>query len=109
MKTDGLEVSVREEGDTLLATLLGEVDHHTAAKARNTIDTALFKHRPKRLVLDLEGVSFMDSSGLGLILGRAALCEELGAGVTLLHPGARVRKILAVAGISRLSHIKTED
>lgn len=109
MKTEGLQVSIEEKGEELIATLSGEVDHHTAAAVRRSIDTALFKHRPRRLCLDLAGVDFMDSSGLGLILGRAALCEEMGATVTLLHPGARVKKILAVAGLSRLSHIKTED
>ena len=66
---------------------------------------ALFKHRPKRLILDLSGVGFMDSSGLGLILGRCALCEELGAAVHLESPSLRVRKVLAVAGIDRLQNL----
>ncbi len=109
MNTEGLQVTLKAEGEELFAVLSGEVDHHTAASVRKEIDTALFKHRPRRLYLDLSGVDFMDSSGLGLILGRAALSEEMGAEVTLLHPGARVKKILAVAGISRLSHIKTEE
>ena len=109
MKTEGLQVTLRAEGEELFAALSGEVDHHTASNVRKEIDTALFKHRPKRLLLDLSGVDFMDSSGLGLILGRAALCEEMGGAVTLLHPTSRVKRILAVAGISRLAHIKTEE
>ncbi len=109
MKTEGLQVFIEARGDSLYAALSGEVDHHTAATARERIDTALFKHRPKGLLLDLSGVDFMDSSGLGLILGRGALCEEMGAELTLLHPGPRVKKILAVVGLERLPHIKTEE
>lgn len=109
MKKEGLEVIITAEGEELLAALAGEVDHHTAAPVRERIDTALFKHRPRRLTLDLHGVDFMDSSGLGLILGRAALCEEMGATLRLRNPGARVKRIFAVAGLERLPHIETEE
>ncbi len=104
-----LKTTVTEKGKTLTVTLLGAIDHHQAAEARKKIDTALFKHRPERLILDLEGVDFMDSSGLGLILGRAALCEELGTSLVLRRPSPRVKKIFAVAGITRFSHIQTEE
>ena len=109
MNKEGLEVILTAEGEELTAKLSGEVDHHTAAPARERIDTALFKHRPRRLTIDLGGVNFMDSSGLGLILGRAALCEEMGATVRLLHPSDRIRRVFAVAGLERLSHIETEE
>lgn len=108
MKQEGLEVTISAEGEELTAVLHGEIDHHGAAPVRERIDTALFKYRPRRLTLDLGGVEFMDSSGLGLILGRAALCEEMGATLHLRHPGERVRRIFAVAGIERLRHITTE-
>ena len=105
MEKETLTVTLSAEKDNLRATLAGEVDHHNAKGAREAIDKALFKHRPKRLVLDLSGVGFMDSSGLGLILGRVALCEELGAEVQLESPSLRVRKVLAVAGIDRLQNL----
>ncbi|MBQ2719453.1 MAG: anti-sigma factor antagonist [Clostridia bacterium] len=105
MEKETLTVALLSEGDTLTATLSGEIDHHSAATARETLDRALFKHRPRVLCLDLGGVSFMDSSGLGLVLGRAALCEELGAAVRLLRPSLRVRKIFAVAGLDRIENI----
>ena len=109
MKSEGLEVTISTEGEELCAALHGEIDHHAAAPVRERIDTALFKYRPRRLTLDLCAVDFMDSSGLGLILGRAALCEEMGVTLHLLHPGARVKRIFAVAGIDRLRHITIEE
>ena len=109
MKKEGLEVLISESDGELTASLVGEVDHHTAAPVRTEIDKALFKHRPSRLTIDLSGVDFMDSSGLGLILGRAALCEEMGATLRLLHPGPRVSRVLAVVGLDRLKHIVMEE
>ena len=109
MKQETLQVIITADGEELTAEIKGEIDHHAAAPARERIDTALFKHRPRRLTLELSGVDFMDSSGLGLILGRAALCEELGTTLRLLHPGARVKRIFAVAGLERLTHIETEE
>ena len=109
MVKEGLSAAVTCEGDELHATLSGEIDHHTARAVREQLDAAIFKHRPKRLTLELGEVSFMDSSGLGLVLGRAALCEELGATLRLLHPSPRLIRIFRVAGIERLTHIKVEE
>ena len=109
MVKEGLSATVTCEGDELHAVLSGEIDHHTAGAVREQLDAAIFKHRPKRLTLALGDVSFMDSSGLGLVLGRAALCEELGASLRLLHPSPRLVRIFRVAGLERLTHIKVEE
>ena len=105
MIKEGLCAMIESDGDVLTATLHGEIDHHSAASVRGEIDTALFKHRPQKLQIDLAGVGFMDSSGLGLILGRAALCRELGAHLSLLHPGERIMRVFRVVGLERLTHI----
>ena len=63
------------------------------------------------LILDMSGVSFMDSSGIGLILGRQRIMESFGGGVAVKNPSPSVRRIIQVAGLSRLiiSGKKTED
>lgn len=58
-----------EEG-ALIASLSGEIDHYAAADMRREIDSAMERSRLKDLVLDYSGVSFMDSSGIGLVMGR---------------------------------------
>ena len=70
------------------------------------IDDELYRQRPKKLTLDLSKVEFMDSSGLGLILGRFNKASELGTEFTLLNPAESVRKILDVAGIARMIKIE---
>ena len=109
MIKEGLCAIIEASGEELTATLHGEIDHHSAASVRGEIDTALFKHRPRCLRLDLADVGFMDSSGLGLILGRAALCRELGAHLSLLHPSERIMRVFRVVGLERLSHITIEE
>lgn len=108
MVREGLSAVITAEGEEMTAALTGEIDHHTAGAVRKQVDEALFKHRPRRLTLDLAGVGFMDSSGLGLVLGRAALCEELGATLRVLHPSERILRVFSVAGLERLSHITVE-
>ena len=55
------------------AYLEGEIDHHNAAALRECIDEAVEKHRPETLRIDFGGVSFMDSSGVGLVIGRTSV------------------------------------
>ncbi len=94
--------------DVLTAELLGEIDHHTSRPMREELDTLLYLHRPRTLIIDLHLVSFMDSSGLGLLMGRIALAESLGTRVTVRSPSARVRRILELSGITRLTSLVVE-
>ena len=90
----------------MLCSIHGDIDHHNARVIRMQIDDALYKQRPRKLTLDLSRVEFMDSSGLGLILGRFNKASEIGTEFTLLNPADSVRKILDVAGIARMIKIE---
>ncbi len=90
-------ISVSE--DTLIARIIGEIDHHSAKEVRERIDAALLFHRPKRLVLHLSDMRFMDSAGLGLILGRVACAKEVGAAVAIEGADARALRIMEMAGL----------
>ncbi len=89
------------DGSTLTLTVLGEIDHHSAKGLREEIDTLLFYHRPRTLYLVLSEVSFMDSSGLGLILGRYTRMKELGGKMILVQPTRQIEKILALAAMDK--------
>ncbi len=98
-------VKVTVENGVMTALVTGEIDHHNAGKARRTIDRELESHRPTELRLDLSGVSFMDSSGLGLILGRYTKASDLGVSFCVVHPTEATMKILDLAGGERLIKI----
>lgn len=89
----------------ITAFVYDDIDHHRARSLREAMDERIYNDRPSRFMLDMSGVTFMDSSGLGLILGRFTLCRELGIEFCLLDPSSEVEKILDLAGTSRLIQI----
>lgn len=106
MQTQTARVSVSMGGNDMLCSIHGDIDHHNARVIRMQIDDELYKQRPRKLTLDLSRVEFMDSSGLGLILGRFNKASDIGTEFTLLNPADSVRKILDVAGIARMIKIE---
>ncbi len=93
-------------GQTVTVYVRGEIDHHTAVTVRNGIDAMLFEKRPTKMILDLSGVGFMDSSGLGLIMGRLSVMKSLGGEMTVRNPGRETESILRLAGMERLIPIE---
>ena len=91
---------------TLILVLHGEIDHHNAVRIRTEMDALLYEQRPRRTVMDLSHIEFMDSSGLGLIMGRYALMQKLGGELILRHPHERLVKIFELAGLGRMVKIE---
>ena len=97
-----------KESEILIASLSGEIDHHSAVRVRQEIDEALYLYLPKTLVIDIGSVAFMDSSGLGLLLGRMKIAESVGCSFALKDPSERIVRLLKLAGADRLFHITGE-
>ena len=89
----------------LVVKLGGEIDHHSARKIRDELDRMIAETRPGNLVLELSEIDFMDSSGLGLVLGRYRRLCEIGSKMYIKNPGARTEKILCMAGVDKLIKI----
>lgn len=92
--------------EEMVVKLLGEMDHHNAKELRGEVDSLILEYRPQRVVLDLSEISFMDSSGLGFIMGRYSLAKELGASLVLRAPTPAVMKIITLAGMERMIKIE---
>ena len=97
---------VASEGKTVVVSLSGEIDHHNAAALRGGIDRLIYEQRPSKMVLDLEKIDFMDSSGLGLIMGRYSLLREFGGELAVRNPNEGVLKICKLAGMERMIRIE---
>lgn len=91
---------------TLLAKITGEIDHHTARWLRMDIDTAIQDKEPKKLLMDFSGVSFMDSSGVGLVMGRHKNMRERGGRVELKNMPDYIEKVMSLAGMDKLLNEK---
>lgn len=97
-----MSVRLSNSGDTLIAFLSGEIDHHAAAEMRFFIDGELERSTPKVLIFDFSGVEFMDSSGIGLVLGRIRVISGWGGKAAIENPKPLIRKMLTLAGLERL-------
>ena len=99
-------VRLEENGGELTAFLEGEIDHHSAAALREAIDARAEQLRPRSLVLDFGDVTFMDSSGIGLVMGRYRMMRSLEGVVTVRRVSAHIRKVMVLAGLDRLVRIQ---
>ena len=102
MKDDVIFVEKNRE---LTARLKAEIDHHTSRSMREKIDRMLFEKKPRVLVLDFSEVAFMDSSGLGLILGRVETATGVGAVVEVCGLSAPLLKLVRLSGLERVRNL----
>ena len=87
--------------------MFGELDHHTAAAVLSGINRALDDYMPKTCILDMDGVKFMDSSGIALILRLYKQMRQCGGFVMVEQPQRQPLKVLEAAGIDRIVKILT--
>ena len=92
----------------MTAILSGEIDHHSAREIREAIDEAASKVKPKVLTLDFSAVQFMDSSGVGLIMGRCKLMQIWAGRVIIANLPPKIEKIVSLAGLNQLCSIVKE-
>ncbi len=93
---------------TVLASIKGDIDHHTAKSIRSDIDRTISDCDPKLLILDFSEVTFMDSSGIGLVMGRYKLMTERGGEVIISEPAGYIRKVFQLSGIDKLTKIVSD-
>ncbi|HEY4602559.1 MAG TPA: anti-sigma F factor antagonist [Cerasibacillus sp.] len=92
--------SVKE--DVLVVRLSGELDHHEVEKLRESWKEKLYTHPIKHVLLNLEAVTFMDSSGLGVILGRYKEVLQLGGEFVVCSVSPTIRKIFEMSGLFKI-------
>ena len=89
-------------GDTMTVVLEGELDHHSAQSVRAELESLIASPHVRHLVLDLGKLSFMDSSGIGVVLGRYKTLAKRGGSVSVRSPNAHVNRIFAMSGLYQL-------
>lgn len=97
-----MQVEFTADAGQLTACLVGELDHHGAGEIRERIDSAILQQHCRQLVLDLSRLTFMDSSGIGLIMGRYRLMLSLGGQLTVTGMTPRMENMLRMAGLEKL-------
>ena len=99
----GFRINV-EEG-RVTAHLSGEIDHHCIEGMRTEIDNSIEVNHPEELVLDFGEVTFMDSSGIGLVMGRYKIIKENGGRLIIENAPVQIKKVMKLAGLDMLAAI----
>ncbi len=99
---ENIALTLRLEDGALIAEMRGEIDHHTARLLREEIDRRIYLEMPRLLTLEMSGISFMDSSGIGLIVGRLERMRSLGGALEIRGLSPRLKALLDLSGVERL-------
>jgi anti-sigma B factor antagonist len=93
-----LKVTTRSQGDHAVVSVSGEIDLYTAPRLQSELMTALSRS-PVRLIVDMSGVEFCDSTGINVLLAAHRQARERGGELQLAGPGSATRKVLQVTGL----------
>ena len=100
-----LSVKIDTTGQVVTAYLEGDIDHHTAREMREKIAAEIEQWRPSLLILDFRDVTFMDSSGIGLVMGRYKSMQQVAGRVRVTNCSPCIYKVMKIAGLDRLAEI----
>lgn len=103
-----MKYSYNVESGILDLTIDGDVDNKTCVNIRSVIDGYIIKYSPAECIIDLSNVKFMDSSGIGLLMGRYNLIKMLDSKMTVKNPSKSIRKILDMTSMGKYINIKEE-
>ena len=97
-----MELSAVQTEERLTVSLRGELDQHEARPLMRDLEALLVEELPRELVLDLSGLSFMDSSGIAVLIRTERMTRELGCRLRVEDPAPQPRRVIETAGIGRL-------
>lgn len=89
-------------GNNLIVTVIGELDHHSAEQLKNKVDSEIMKSSTKNVIFDFGKLGFMDSSGIGAIMGRFKNVQKLKGKLVIVNAGPQIRKILDMSGLLKI-------
>ncbi len=100
-----MESKYIKEDKLLILEITEEIDHHCTEKIRRKADDEIARFLPRKVVLDFNNVTFMDSAGIGMVLGRYKMINMLGGTLEMRNVNTNVRKIFEMSGITKICPI----
>lgn len=104
-----LSISLEVKQDVLCIRLEGELDHHAAEELRTEVTMMLEKKQIHHIILNLESLSFMDSSGLGVILGRYKHIKSLGGEMVVCAISPAVKRLFEMSGLFKIIRLEESE
>lgn len=100
-----MKIKYFEDEKILLVELKEDIDHHRTQEIRNKLDGEIRRRMPYKLVFDFSDIGFMDSAGIGMILGRYNLMRMIGGKVEVGNMKSQVKRILEMSGVMKVVSI----
>ena len=100
-----MESNFIEEEKTLIFKIAEEIDEHSAEKIRRKADYEIEKYIPNKVIFDFDKVTFMDSAGIGLVIGRYKFINMLGGKLEIANLSPSVERIFKMSGLLRIIHV----
>ncbi|MBJ6363462.1 anti-sigma F factor antagonist [Paenibacillus sp. GCM10012307] len=104
-----LQVELEHYRNVLIVRLRGELDHHTAETVKQKMEDAIIRGTSDHVILSLKDLAFMDSSGLGVILGRYKLLKSRGGKMVVCDVNASVYRLLELSGLFKILTIHDNE
>ena len=101
-----MNVNYEEKDKLLLLEITEEIDHHTSEKIRRKADYEITRYMPRKVIFDFGNVHFMDSAGIGMVLGRYKMMKMLGGNIEIMNVSPSLRKIFEMSGLTKICPIK---
>ena len=89
-------------GDTMVVELANELDHHNSVSIREEIDRHIYSGQVKNIIFDFKNTTFMDSSGIGVILGRHRILKNVGGVIAVTNISRPIDRLLTISGIYKI-------
>ncbi len=100
-----MELFLSGKHHTLIVKIYGELDHHASVGIRESVDRELGRTGARNVAFDLSRVTFMDSSGIGVIMGRCKVTKSLGGRVIVYGASGDVKRIIEMSGIDAIARV----
>ena len=105
-----MKIQYENIDNILLIKFFGEIDHHYTEEMRNKIDKEFARNNSKNILFDFSNVDFMDSSGIGMIIGRYKLCNTKNGVTAAFGLNENTKRIFEISGLLKLIKIfKTKE
>lgn len=101
-----MEINYTKKDKLLKVEITEEIDHHIVEKIRRKVDDEITRHMPRKTVFDFDRVSFMDSAGIGMIIGRYKMMKLIGGETEIVNISPNVKRILEMSGINKIISMK---
>ena len=103
-----METLLEYKGDTMIVRMMGELDQHYAAELRRAIDAQVTHRGIHKIVFDFSNVGFMDSSGIGLVMGRYKYVVEKRGKVIIISSNVYIDRIIKMSGLLKIVEVYTD-